>query len=127
LAPIVVLLFSLCAAGTFASDDGREIVEAAADLAAYAPYAEEIFISPFSTPTARPLVQFFSVDRRVAFDRIMFGRSLSLDREGRLFIDFNTSLSVGVKPEMGSLAQWAESFDASDLLRSLSVYVHVRY
>jgi hypothetical protein len=122
-----MLLFSLCAAGPLASDDEREIAEAAADLAAYAAYAEELFLAPFSTPTMRPLVQFFSVDRRVAFDRVMFGRSLSLDREGRLFVDFNTSVSFGVKPEIGSLEQWAESLDTSDLLRSLSVYMHVRY
>ena len=127
LVSIAAFLFSLRAAAPLSSDDWREAGGAAAVQAVYAAYYEVIFLNPFPTLPVKPPARFFAVDGRGEFEKIRFGPSLSLDREGRLFVDFNPSISFGVKPEMGSLAQWVESFDASDLLRSLSVSMYVRY
>jgi hypothetical protein len=127
LVSIAAFLFSLCAAASLSPADWRETSGATAVQAVYEARYEVIFLDPFPTLSVKPSARFFAVDGRGEFQKIRFGPSLSLDREGRLFVDFNPSISFGIKPEMGSLSQWAESLVASDLLRSLSVSMYVRY
>lgn len=118
---ITITLFALCAAGSFAANDER-VAAGSGDGA-----AEAVHLAPLSVPPAKPAAQYFLTGKRIIFQRLRIARSLYLDREGRIYLDFNTSLSFGVKPVMGSLDLWAESHSAADFLRGLSVSVYVRY